>query len=64
MFTGAIHLTPGQELRTFTVYRDGEHKTASDKAGGFPYARRTAVHCPDRPIQPWGAEPLDNLLLR
>lgn len=31
MFTGAIHLMPGQELRTFTVCRDGEHKTASGR---------------------------------
>lgn len=31
MFTGAIHLIPGQELRTFTVCRDGEHKTASGR---------------------------------
>lgn len=31
MFTGAINLTPGQELRVFTVYRDGEHKTASGR---------------------------------
>ena len=31
MFMGAIHLTPGQELRTFAVYRDGEHRTASGR---------------------------------
>ena len=31
MFTGAINLMPGQELRMFTVYRDGEHKTASGR---------------------------------
>ena len=31
MFTGSIHLLPGQELRKFTVYRDGEHKTASGR---------------------------------
>ena len=31
MFAGAIHLLPGQELRTFDVYRDGDHKTASGR---------------------------------
>lgn len=31
MFTGAIHLIPGQELRTFDVYRDGVHQTASGR---------------------------------
>ena len=31
MFTGAINLMPGQELRRFEVYRDGEHTTASGR---------------------------------
>ncbi len=31
MFTGVINLFPGQELRQFSVYRDGEYKTASGR---------------------------------
>ena len=31
MFAGAIHLLPGQELHTFDVYRDGDHKTAGGR---------------------------------
>ena len=31
MFTGAIFLRPGKELRMFTVYREGEHQTASGR---------------------------------
>ncbi len=31
MFIGAINLVPGQELREFEVYRDGEHRTASGR---------------------------------
>ncbi len=31
MFTGTIFMTPGQELRAFDVYRNGEHKTASGR---------------------------------
>lgn len=31
MFAGAIHLLPGQELRTFDVYRDADHKTAGGR---------------------------------
>ncbi len=31
MFTGAIDLRPGQELRVFDVYRDGGHRTASGR---------------------------------
>ena len=31
MFTGAINLIPGQELRQFDVYRNGEYKTASGR---------------------------------
>lgn len=27
MFTGMVSLLPGQELRVFTVYRDGERRT-------------------------------------
>ena len=31
MFTGAINLVPGQELRQFDVYRSGEHRTDSGR---------------------------------
>lgn len=31
MFTGMINHLPGQELRTFEVYRSGEHRTASGR---------------------------------
>ncbi len=31
MFTGTIHMVPGQELKPFEVYRDGEHRTASGR---------------------------------
>lgn len=31
MFTGAINLIPGQELREFDVYRDGDYRTASGR---------------------------------
>lgn len=31
MFIGAINLMPGQELRTFDVFRDGERRTASGR---------------------------------
>ncbi len=31
MFTSSILFTPGQELRSFTVFRDGERKTASGR---------------------------------
>ena len=31
MFTGAVHLFPGQELREFTVYREGERRTPSGR---------------------------------
>lgn len=31
MFTGAIHLLPGQALRNFDVYHDGEHRTGSGR---------------------------------
>ncbi len=31
MFTGAINLAPGQELRGFDIYRDVEHRTASGR---------------------------------
>ena len=31
MFTGAVHLRPGQELREFAVYHDGEHRTGSGR---------------------------------
>ena len=31
MFTGPIQLVPGQELREFTVFRDGEYTTASGR---------------------------------
>lgn len=31
MFTGAIYHLPGQELRMFTVYRDGERRTAGGR---------------------------------
>ncbi len=31
MFAGAINLTPGQELKKFDVYRDGDHRTASGR---------------------------------
>ena len=31
MFTGAVYLRPGQELREFAVYRDVESRTASGR---------------------------------
>lgn len=31
MFTGTIHLLPGQELRMFSVFRDGERRTPSGR---------------------------------
>lgn len=31
MFAGAVFHLPGQALRTFDVYRDGEHRTASGR---------------------------------
>lgn len=31
MFTGAINLVPGQELRQFDVYQSGEYRTASGR---------------------------------
>lgn len=31
MFTGAINFLPGQELRPFTIYRQGERKTESGR---------------------------------
>lgn len=31
MFTGAIHLMPGQELRTFDVFRDADYRTSSGR---------------------------------
>lgn len=31
MFTGAINFLPGQELRPFAVYRNGERKTESGR---------------------------------
>ena len=31
MFTGAINLLPGQELRRFEVFRQTEHKTAGGR---------------------------------
>ena len=46
MFTGAVHFVPGQALRTFTVYRDGEHKTASGRVisnGAEPIGEIRAV---------------------
>lgn len=39
MFLGAMNLKPGQELRQFDAYRDGEHKTASGRvtSNGWEY---------------------------
>ena len=39
MFIGAMNLKPGQELRQFDIYRDGEHKTASGRvtSNGWEY---------------------------
>lgn len=58
MFTGAIHLIPGQELRTFTVYRDGEHKTASGRvisngAESLGVIRATLAAAKPEEIQRW-----------
>ena len=52
MFTGAILMTPGQELRTFTVYRDGDHRTASGRVisnGAAPLGKIRAVLAAARP---------------
>lgn len=52
MFSGAIHMMPGQEFRTFTVYRDGEHKTASGRVisnGAEPIGEIRAVLAAAKP---------------
>lgn len=58
MFTGVIHLIPGQEFRTFTVCRDGGHKTASGRVisnGAEPIGEIRAILAAAKPeeIQRW-----------
>lgn len=58
MFTGAIHLLPGQELRTFTVLRDGERRTASGRItmnGAGPIGEIKAILAAAKPeeIERW-----------
>ena len=58
MCIGAIHHVPGQELRTFTIRREGERKTASGRVisnGAEPIGEVRAVLAAARPkeIQRW-----------
>lgn len=54
MFTGAINLLPGQELRTFTVLRDDERRTGSGRItmnGAAPVGEIKAILAAAKPAE-------------
>lgn len=58
MFMGAMRMGPGTGLQTFTIFRDGEHKTASGRIvsnGAEPIGEIRAVLAAAKPeeIQRW-----------
>ena len=58
MFMSAMRMTPGIALQTFTVYRDGEHRTASGRVisnGAEPIGEIRATLAAAKPeeIQRW-----------
>lgn len=58
MFISGIYLVPGQELRQFEVYRNGEHQTASGRVisnGGDHLGTIKAIRAAAKPeeIERW-----------